>query len=300
MSFQLQIPSPLQQVQLPLLNKYGIRLFIKRDDLIHPHVQGNKWRKLKFNLIEARTKRYQTLLTFGGAYSNHIYATAAAAQAFGFNAIGVIRGKKPSVLSATLQFALSAGMQLHFVERAAYGDKASLTDKLREAYGDFCMIPEGGTNLLALKGVEEMMIEMDAEFDYYCAAVGTGGTLAGMIAALRGRGKVTGFSSLKGEDTLTAGINELVRGYTGSRYHNFNINFDYHFGGYARVQPELITFIRQFKKDTGIQLEPVYTGKMLYGLFDLIMKGYFPAGSRVVAIHTGGLQGLAGFSEYFQ
>lgn len=294
--------SPLQQLHDKLFEEKGLEVFIKRDDLIHEHVQGNKWRKLKYNLFEARLNKQNTLLTFGGAYSNHIYATAAAAKIFHFKAIGIIRGEEPQIKSDTLLFAASQGMELYFMDREMYRQKNNPEniESLRVQIGDFYYIPEGGTNVHALEGVEEIIEELNVPFDYVCTACGTGGTLAGLIAGLRGEKNVIGFSSLKGDDTLTETVNQLVKGYTGAQFSNFSINFDYHFGGYAKTKPDLIEFIIHFKNKFGIRLEPVYTGKMFYGLFDLIQKDYFPKGSRIVALHTGGLQGLSGFPELRQ
>lgn len=291
--------SPLQLLQHPLLAEKGIILYIKRDDLIHPQVQGNKWRKLKYNLYNARLNKQNTLLTFGGPYSNHIYATAAAARLFHFRSIGIIRGEEPAIKSATLQFAASQGMELYYMDREMYRhkDDPDNIESLQAQIGDFYHIPEGGTNMYALEGVAEIIEELDIEYDYIATACGTGGTLAGLVVGLQGNKQVFGFSSLKGEDTLTGTVNELVSEFTGQTFSNFSINFDYHFGGYAKTKPELIDFIKQFKTPHGIQLEPVYTGKMFYGLFDLISKDYFPSGSRIIAIHTGGLQGLSGYPE---
>jgi 1-aminocyclopropane-1-carboxylate deaminase len=298
-SFQ---PSPLQEIQDELLAKKQVRLFIKRDDLIHPDVQGNKWRKLKYNLEQARSCGQKTLLTFGGAYSNHIYATAAGAKLFGFNSIGIIRGEEPQAKSGTLRFAEAMGMKLHYISRGAYAGKESpaFMDALHLQLGDFYLLPEGGTNLFALKGVAELIAELPAEYDYLTVACGTGGTLAGLVSGLKGEKQLIGFSSLKGEDRLTVQVNKLVNEYSGNTYSNFSINFDYHFGGYAKSKPALIDFIRDFKKRFDIPLEPVYTGKMLYGLFDMIAKDYFPHSSRIVAVHSGGLQGLSGYKEYFK
>ncbi len=294
--------SPLQQLHDKLFEEKGVEVFIKRDDLIHEHVQGNKWRKLKYNLYKARLNKQNTLLTFGGAYSNHIYATAAAAKLFHFKAIGIIRGEEPQIKSDTLLFAASQEMELYYMDREMYRqkDESANIESLRVQIGDFYYIPEGGTNVHALEGVEEIVEELSQPFDYVCTACGTGGTLAGLVAGLRGDKKAIGFSSLKGDDTLTEKVNELVKAYIGVEFTNFCINFDYHFAGYAKVKPDLIEFIKHFKNKFGIQLEPVYTGKMFYGLFDLIQKDYFTKGSRIVALHTGGLQGLSGYAEYFR
>lgn len=292
--------SPLQQIQNELLNSKGIKLYIKLDDLLHPEVQGNKWRKLKYNLINGKQQGYETLLTFGGAFSNHIYATAAAAQLDGFKSVGIIRSHKREI-TPTLKFAQSKGMILEFVSGEQYKEKYSETflRELQLKYGNFYLLPEGGTNELAVKGAAEIINEIEIPFQYICAPCGTGGTLAGILAGLKGSAKVIGFSSLKGEDRLTAEVNELVQNYCGQKYQNFSINFDYHFGGYAKVKPELIEFIKQFKAEFNIQLDPVYTGKMMYGIFELIKGDYFPTDSTIIAVHTGGLQGLSGYAQYF-
>ncbi len=293
--------SPLQKLESPLLNEKGVELYIKRDDLIHPYVQGNKWRKLKYNLLEARLNNHKTLLTFGGPFSNHIHATAAAGKLFHFKTIGIIRGEEPEAKSDTLHFAAECGMELYYMDREMYrqkDDPASI-ESLRVQIGDFYYVPEGGTNVLALEGVGEIIEEIDVDFDYLCTACGTGGTLAGLTAALKGQKQLIGFSSLKGKDTLTERVNQLTNEYCGNTFNNFAVNFHYHFGGYAKVNDELIAFIKNFKKEFDIQLDPVYTGKLMYGLFDMIRNDKFEKGARIIALHTGGLQGLCGYKEYF-
>lgn len=276
-------------------------MYLKRDDLIHPQIQGNKWRKLKYNLIEASSKGFTTLLTFGGPYSNHIYSTASAACMFGFRSIGIIRGEEPARKSPTLLFAAKQGMDLYYMNRHNYNlkDERESIENLRLQLGDFYHIPEGGTNLFALVGASEIIEEIDTPYDYLATAVGTGGTLAGMLAGLSGKKRLIGFSALKGDDTLTHKVNELTEAYTGNTYRNFEILFDHHWGGYAKVKQELISFICVFRERHNIVLEPVYNGKMMYGLYRLIAEDYFPKGSIIVAIHTGGLQGLCGFDSYF-
>lgn len=285
-------PSPLQRIAHPLFSYAQVKVWVKRDDLIHPHIQGNKWRKLKENISEAQRVNANTLLTFGGRFSNHIYATAATAKLFNFRSIGVIRGEEPDVYSSTLQFAKQQGMKLVFVSRTAYAQKTDpfFIDSLKAQYGLFYLLPEGGTNELALKGVESVIEEIKQGFDYICTPCGTGGTLAGLVSGLKGKHKVLGFSVLKGEDKLTESVHQLTRSYMGTEFENFEINFDYHFGGYAKTDTELLNFIDEFYRDTGIPTEPVYTGKMFYGLLDKIKTGYFPTGSRIVVLHTGGLQ----------
>lgn len=289
------LPTPIIQIHDPRLAKKGVELLIKREDLNHPVISGNKWRKLKYNLEEAKKLGHNWLLTFGGAYSNHIYATAGAGKEFGFETIGVIRGEEHLPLNPTLSFAKTAGMQLHYIDRTSYRRKSeSDTIKLlKQQYGDFYLIPEGGTNELAIRGCEEIVTEIDTDFDYLCCPVGTGGTVAGLISGLQGRSNVIGFSSLKG-DFLQKEVALLLK-QSGKHFANWSINTDYHFGGYAKTKPGLIDFMKNFEQQHHIPLDPVYTAKMLFGIYELIETGVFPAGTRIVAVHTGGLQGRKGF-----
>ncbi|MCE7994901.1 MAG: 1-aminocyclopropane-1-carboxylate deaminase/D-cysteine desulfhydrase [Roseivirga sp.] len=289
------MPTPIIQIHDPRLAKKGVELLIKREDLNHPVISGNKWRKLKYNLEEAKKLGHNWLLTFGGAYSNHIYATAGAGKEFGFETIGVIRGEEHLPLNPTLSFAKTAGMQLHYIDRTSYRRKSeSDTIKLlKQQYGDFYLIPEGGTNELAIRGCEEIVTEIDTDFDYLCCPVGTGGTVAGLISGLQGRSNVIGFSSLKG-DFLQKEVALLLK-QSGKHFANWSINTDYHFGGYAKTKPGLIDFMKNFEQQHHIPLDPVYTAKMLFGIYELIETGVFPAGTRIVAVHTGGLQGRKGF-----
>ncbi|WP_461127933.1 1-aminocyclopropane-1-carboxylate deaminase/D-cysteine desulfhydrase [Spirosoma aerophilum] len=273
--------SPLQRLVDPFPEPVAIKLSIKRDDLLHPLVSGNKWRKLKYNLLAAQEQGYSTVLTFGGAFSNHLYATAAAGQTFGFQTIGIVRGEelagKP--LNQTLAFCQSCGMSLHFVSREVYRQKetpAYLT-QLIDPFGPCYVVPEGGTNELAVQGTAEIIPEITSQLgmvpDYVCCPVGTGGTLAGLVKSATEQTHVLGFRVLKGFDADGATL------------------FNYHLGGYAKTTPELLDFIRSFEQKTGVLLEQVYTGKMLYGIYDLARQGYFSEGATVVAVHTGGLQG---------
>ena len=293
----IQAHTPLQKIEDERLIAKGVELYIKRDDLIHPFISGNKWRKLKYNLTQARAENHHTLLTFGGPYSNHIYATAAAAKKFGFQSIGIIRGYEKAARTPTLQFAESMGMQLIFVPAEVYKEKdtATLLKLLPDWLHQFYTSPEGGTNRYAIAGVSELIQEIGIDYQYICCACGTGGTLAGLVSGIQNDTKVLGFSALKGDDTLSDKVKQL----TTSTAENFTILFDYHFGGYAKVNSSLIDFIKQFKAKHDIQLEPVYTGKMLYGLYDLVSKDFFIRGSTIVAVHTGGLQGLCGYLNYF-
>ena len=293
--------APLQLITEPLLLEKKVTLYLKREDFLHPHISGNKWRKLKYNLQEAKNQQKNTLLTFGGAYSNHIAAVAAAGQEFNFKTIGFIRGELHEPLNPTLAFAQNCGMQLHYLDRTTYRQKqgADFQENLKNQYPSAYLLPEGGTNLLAVKGCTEIISDSNIPFDYICCAAGTGGTLAGIIAGLQGRGQVLGFPALKGGEFLKKGIVNLVKEFNDQEYQNWQLITEFHFGGYAKVKPELLTFIKAFKENHQIQLEPIYTGKMLYGIFDLLRHDYFKPGSTVIAIHTGGLQGLVGFTERF-
>ncbi len=261
---------------------------------------GNKWRKLKYNLLQARAENKKTLLTFGGAYSNHIHAVAAAGKLLGFNTVGVIRGERAPVLSPTLIYAQSQGMHLHFVTRQAYRQKTEpdFIRDLHESFGDFYLIPEGGSNSLALKGVGEIVAELEAqvpEANYICSACGTGGTLAGLVSAASSKPvEMIGFPVLKNADWMYQEILDLLKT---DEVKNWSLVLDYHFGGYAKYDKTLLDYIEKFKRDFSIQLEQVYTAKILYGIFDLIEKDYFPENSTIVALHTGGLQGLSGIKN---
>ncbi len=288
----------IQEVIMPDENK-GIKVYIKREDLLHPEISGNKWRKLKYNLIYAKENNYNTLLTFGGAYSNHIFAVASAGKNFGFNTIGIIRGEEHLPLNPTLQFAKNCGMKLNYLNRTTYKnrDDINFRNKLADSFGNPYVIPEGGTNLLAIRGVAEMTAEIDFDYDYICVANGTGGTIAGIISYLMGNKYVLGFPSLKGGEFLYTVINNLVKDYTGNVFTNYKLITDYHFGGYAKINYELITFINKFQEINKIMIDPVYTGKMFYGINNLIKNNYFKKDTKILAIHTGGLQGVAGMQE---
>ncbi len=271
---------------------------MKREDLTHPEFGGNKWRKLNYNLQQARHNHQHTLLTFGGAWSNHIYATAAAGKYFGFKTIGLIRGENTTPLNPTLGFARDCGMQVDYLDRKTYRNKhkPEFIQSLKHRYGDFYLLPEGGSNQLALTGCREIVTDIKQPFDVICCACGTGATLAGIISALQPRQQAIGFSALKGGQFLNREISQFLAPLK-NRHSNWHIETAYHFGGYARTSDRLFQFIRFFEQQYHIPLDCVYTAKMFYGLFDLIKTGYFPDGSRIVAIHTGGLQGNAGFAE---
>lgn len=281
-------PTPVQEIHDALFDKAGVRVLVKREDLNHPYVSGNKWWKLKYNLQEARKQRKKTLLAVGGAYSNHIYATAAAACELGFESIGIIRGEENLPLNSTLAFAKSRGMHLHYVSREAYRKKEEddFINQLHDRFGDFYLIPEGGTNELAVKGVEEFARTLGNDFDYLCCAVGTGGTLAGLIRGVDTQSFILGVPVLKGAEFLM----DTVRRYAGSEHANWALSFNYHFGGYAKSTPTLNAFIETCNRENNLPLDPVYTAKLAAGVFDLIQGGYFKSGSVILLIHTGGLQ----------
>ncbi len=279
---------------LPLELPNGISLEIKREDLLHPFVSGNKFRKLKYNLLQAKAENQETVLTFGGAYSNHIAAVAYAGKEQGFKTIGVIRGEELRDKIAdnpTLQFAQECGMQFEFVTREAYRNKTE-TDfiaNLKQKFGSFYLVPEGGTNEYAIKGCEEILTDGDTTFDYICSAVGTGGTISGIINSALPHQKVLGFPALKGDF-----LQDEIRKFATNQ--NWDLVTDYHFGGYGKVNEELIAFINQFYMQTKVPLDPVYTGKMVFGVLDLIQTNYFPDNAKVLLIHTGGLQGIQGMN----
>ncbi len=277
-----------QKIAIP--NNFGIEVYVKREDVLHSEISGNKFRKLKYNLTEAQNLGFTKLLTFGGAYSNHIAAVAAAGKEFGFETIGVIRGEELQekyLENPTLKKASENGMQFEFVSRTQYRDKnnAAFLDQLKNKFGDFYLIPEGGTNNLAVKGCKEILTDDDKLFDFICCAVGTGGTISGIINSLKPHQKAIGFPALKG-DFLTEDIQKYAEN------SQWNLVTDYHFGGYAKINEELKQFMKQFFKKYLISLDPVYTSKTFFGVIDLISKGYFKPNSKVLIIHTGGLQGL--------
>ncbi|WP_245705074.1 1-aminocyclopropane-1-carboxylate deaminase/D-cysteine desulfhydrase [Flavobacterium omnivorum] len=272
----------------------SISVQIKREDLIHPFVSGNKFRKLKYNLLQAKAENQKTLLTFGGAFSNHIAAVAFAGKERGFKTIGIIRGEELAQKvneNPTLLFAQKCGMQLEFISREEYRLKSELSfiENLKHKFGNFYLIPEGGTNALAIKGCEEIITHEDADFDYICCSIGTGGTISGLINSALPHQKVLGFPALKGDF-----LKEEIRNF--AQNENWELISDYHFGGYGKINAELVLFINHFYAENQIPLDPIYTGKMVFGVIDLIQKNYFPAESKILMIHTGGIQGIQGMN----
>ena len=296
----------LQLLDEPVAATRGVRLLSWRDDLAYPDLPGNKARKLKHNLVAARQQGHRTLLTFGGAYSNHIAAVATAGRLFGFQTIGLIRGDEPvpgTALNPTLARAAADGMALHYLDRTAYQRRAEpvfIAGQLAR-FGPAYVLPEGGTNDLALPGCAELVAEIRqvVAFDALAVAVGTGGTLAGLLTGLAGPEQAVGVAALKNGVFLRGEIDELTQSAAGQTYANYSVQTDYHFGGYARYSADLLAFIRQFRQRHRVLLDPIYTGKLLYGVLDLIAQGYFAPGSMVVAIHTGGQQAWAGWEARF-
>lgn len=290
-------PSPMLLFRHPVLEAQDLTCFIKRDDLLYLETfpgdqafMGNKWRKLKYNLQAAKTRNCTTLLTFGGAFSNHTAATASAGKLFGFKTIGIIRGERVLPLNPTLEFATRCGMELHFWSREQYRHKndPEVLNALQEQFPESYILPEGGTNALALQGCAELAEELLAqqELDYICLSCGTGGTLAGVIQGLAGRAFALGFSALKGA-FHRAEVQTLLGPMA---YKNWEVATEYHFGGYAKTPKDLLAFLKEMEAYQ-LPLEPIYTGKMMWGVLDRARQGYFPRGSRICVVHTGGLQG---------
>lgn len=283
------LPSPVEEIVDERLVRRGVRLLLKRDDLIHPDISGNKWRKLRYNLQAAEQVGHRRLLTFGGAYSNHIRATAAAGHLLGFDTIGVIRGEEHQPLNPTLQFAVDRGMQLTYLDRTTYRRKRDpdVVKSLRARFGDFYLLPEGGSNPMAVRGCAEIPGEITERFDVICCPVGTGGTLAGVAASLMAGQRALGFAVLKGAGFLVDEVAELQRQTYGQPVGDWRIDLDHHFGGYAKRRPELDAFIDDFEERHGLRLDWVYVAKMMVGIFDLVDAGAIPAGATVVAVVTG-------------
>lgn len=276
--------------------KLSSQLSLKPEYRIHPTVSGNKYRKLKYNIKAVLDGNFEGVLTFGGAFSNHIAATAAAGKALNISTIGIIRGEELAdeiENNTTLGYAKSCGMGLEFISRTEYRkkDEISFLKTLQNKYPNYFIIPEGGTNSLGVMGCEEILSETDYEFDIICCSVGTGGTISGLINSSLPHQKVIGFPALKG-----AFLKKDIRKF--AQQSNWDLCHEYHFGGYAKVNLELIQFINKFKQEFELPLDPIYTGKMMFGIFDLIQKGFFSKSTKILAIHTGGLQGIVGMNHY--
>ena len=299
------LPPLIQPIDNKITRRAGVELSVLRLDSMHPLVNGNKWFKLKYNLLEAKQQNLTTLLTFGGAYSNHIFATAAAGNLFGFRTIGVIRGEERLPLNPTLSFAVEQGMQLVYLNRESYRQKHTreLQEDLRQRFGEVLIIPEGGSNLNGLRGCLEIVTDAGA-FNTICLACGTGTTLAGIALSLNQSQRVVGFPALKKGEFLAQEIDNLLRNYLGSGLPapnnspaSWELVCDYHFGGYAKLNQQLLMFSKEFEQEHSIPLDYVYTAKMFYGAMDLLQRGFFPEGDRLLLVHTGGLQGNNGIEK---
>ncbi len=292
--------SPIQTLLHPLFKQHNIEVVIKRDDLLHPVISGNKWRKLKYNLITAQQQNKQGVLSFGGSYSNHIHALAFACQQQNLASIGIIRGEQQYQDNFTLSWVKHWGMALKFVDRKTYKlrHQAEYLAVLAQQYPDYFIVPEGGSNALALPGVGEVIQELNQqiEFDTLITPVGSGGTLAGLIAKDKAQHQLLGIGVLKQCDYLRADIQNLLPSYA-QAYKNWQLLTDFHRGGYAKFSDKDSQRIVDFSLHTGIDFEPVYSGKMVLALLDLIEQGFFSAKKRIVLLHTGGLQGLGGMAE---
>jgi 1-aminocyclopropane-1-carboxylate deaminase len=294
-NISLGIYSPVQQINNKLFDDKGLKVFIKRDDLIHPIISGNKWRKLKYVLQQAQAKNKTHLVTFGGAYSNHLLATAAAAAKFGFKATGIVRGEE--VQNDTLFLCKLHGMQLIFIDRESYRDKQAVFNRFFADDEQAFFIDEGGASAEGAKGVSELVDELTEPYDHIFCACGTGTTAAGIINGITTHNLPTQFNAipvLKNGGFMKAEIDRFLTAPA-----EYVLHTDYHFGGYGKTTPQLIQFIKQFVGDTGILIEPIYTGKMLYALYDLAAKDHFAPGSKILAIHSGGIWGLLGMKEKF-
>ncbi|WP_267405095.1 MULTISPECIES: pyridoxal-phosphate dependent enzyme [unclassified Chryseobacterium] len=286
----LPLPAEKIPIQEISINK-NVKLFIKREDVIHPQISGNKYWKLFFNINNylAKNPKKPYIITFGGAFSNHISAVSAVGNLAKISTLGIIRGEELKNKwrdNPTLLFSKRNGMNLQFVTREEYRHKEKLTEFLQKEFPDALIVPEGGTNEDAIEGVKMMLNDETKDFDYLCTAVGTGGTIAGISKFCEENQKVIGFKAVD-DDSLENKILELTS------KKNFNL-IDSTFGGYGKIKDENIRFINDFKENYGIPLEPIYTGKMMQKVFKLIDDGYFPENSKILCFHTGGLQGIEG------
>jgi 1-aminocyclopropane-1-carboxylate deaminase len=296
MNIDFEIYSPVHQIHDKLFDEQGLKVFIKRDDLIHPIISGNKWRKLKYSLKEARAQSKTHLVTFGGAYSNHLLATSAAAAKFGFKSTGFVRGEE--VNNDTLFLCRLHGMNLIFTNRQSYRDKSALFDGYFAKDDEAFFIDEGGSSALGAKGCSELLAELSEPYDHIICACGTGTTAAGIINGINVHklpAQFHGVPVLKNGEFLRKDIDAFLK-----ELSSYHLHTDYHFGGYGKVNDELVQFVKRFVAATGILIDPIYTGKMLYALYDLASKNCFPPGSRILAIHTGGIWGLLGMKEKFK
>jgi len=295
-TLNLYIPTHLTKIESNFLQKKQVEIFIKRDDMIHKVISGNKWRKLKYNFKEAKLKGHNTILSYGGAYSNHLHALSYACDKMGFNSIGVVRGNQEQAQNNTLSFCKKHNMQLHYLDRTNYRlHKYSIKtlDFLQKKYSSFYMIPEGGNNFLGVKGCEEILSENDFAYDYVCAPVGTGCTASGLIKSMQCHQRFIGFVPFK---KSVEQKNNIIKFCASKPNQKWSLIPDINFGGFGKIDNNLIKFVQQFKIDYDIELDLIYMGKLFYSLFNLIKKNFFLNRTKILVLHTGGLQGLRGFN----
>lgn len=290
---------PLHEINDEITNRHDLKLFLLRTDLNHPSISGNKLYKLKYNLAEAKRQNKKSLLSFGGAFSNHIAATAFAGKENNFKTIGIIRGDEALELNHTLKSAKENGMEVHFVSRELYRNKNALYEYIHKKFQneDFYLIPEGGANDLGIQGCKEITQQISIPFDYICCPCGTGTTLTGIILSLKENQQAIGFQVLKSENYIKNEVQNWLKRLDFQESKNWHINENYHFDGYAKTSPKLVNFMERFQQENYIPLDYVYTGKMMFGIYDLIKNNFFKQGTVVIAIHTGGLQGNQGFQS---
>lgn len=285
--------SILTKITDPFLDDHKVELWIKRDDLLHPIISGNKWRKLKYILNNAHLQGADTLISMGGAYSNHLHALAYIGKCLKLKTVGLVRGERPEPLTPTLQDMEDWGMGLRFVSRSQYRllRNHKHWQELPGIEPNQYWLPEGGATHLALEGAGEIVDEIDIPYDTLCVACGTGATLSGLIRKTPKEKSVLGFASLKNAGFLKNDVQSFLF----DSFNNWEIIYAYHFGGFAKLDPKLQSFINDFESLTLVPLDAVYTGKMMYGIYDLIAQGYFSRGHRIIAVHTGGIQGKRGY-----
>ncbi len=276
--------APIEPIVYKEWEQAGISVFFKREDLAHPFISGNKWRKLHYHLTTAATNNARVLVTFGGAYSNHLLATAAAGAKYGFETIGIVRGE--AVKNPVLGMCNHFGMQLLFIDRTAYNDHGAYKEK--NPVDDAYWIPEGGGGALGEKGMGELLEEVPVDFTHLCCSIGTGSSFSGLLYKAAESNltiQLEGFAVIKGGEYLANGFQEL-------NYKHYTYHTHSHGGGYAKTSPELLAFIEKFSRATGILCDQVYEGKMLYYLDEMIVNGYYAKGSKILVLHNGGLTGM--------
>ena len=302
----LKLPSPLQKINWPLAQQKGVEVWLKRDDQIHPVISGNKWRKLLYNFKYVQENNLKGVVTFGGAFSNHIAATAYAGDYFNVSTVGIIRGQEANFNNPTLQQAQQNGMQLLAISRDKYATKnsAEFLNELQNKYPNYLIVPEGGANIMGVWGCMEILQETPKDFDLIAVALGSATTFSGIVASAKAK-KVLGFPALKGGDYLRETVSNFLKDLekhphpktTFTATPNWDFNNSFHFGGFAKVKEDLVVFMNTFWEETGVALDPIYTGKMMFGVKEMLQTNQFKKGTKILAIHTGGLQGIKGINQ---